>query len=93
MRRTQSHGGQARRVQSNGSQTRRVQSNGSQANGGVPPKPRGTPFKFLEKYNITDIKQIPTISYFSPVSQVLGIRPGDICKIERFSEVSSYLVD
>lgn len=44
--------------------------------------------KFLEKYNITDIKQIPTISYFSPVSQVLGIRPGDICKIERFSKTA-----
>lgn len=43
---------------------------------------------FMEKYNITNSKMIPTISYFSPVSLVLGIRPGDICKIERFSKTS-----
>lgn len=43
---------------------------------------------FIKKYNITDKKMIPTISYFSPVSQVLGIRPGNICKIERFSKTA-----
>lgn len=43
---------------------------------------------FMTKYNITNDKMIPTISYFSPVSKVLGIRPGDICKIERFSKTS-----
>lgn len=43
---------------------------------------------FLEKYNITNKKMIPTISYFSPVSIVLGIRPDDICKIERFSKTA-----
>ena len=45
---------------------------------------------FLEKYNITDERMIPTISYFSPVSIVLGIRPGDVCKIERFSKTAIY---
>ena len=44
--------------------------------------------QFITRYNITDNKQIPTISYFSPVSLVLGIRPGDICKIERFSKTA-----
>lgn len=44
--------------------------------------------KFMEKYNITDLKMIPNISYFSPISLVLGIRPGNICKIERFSKTS-----
>ena len=43
---------------------------------------------FLEKYNITNKKMIPTISYFSPVSILLGIRPDDICKIERFSKTA-----
>lgn len=44
--------------------------------------------EFINKYNITNTKMIPTISYFSPVSLVLGIRPGDICHIERFSKTS-----
>lgn len=44
--------------------------------------------EFINKYNITNIKMIPTLSYFSPVSLVLGIRPGDICHIERFSKTS-----
>lgn len=44
--------------------------------------------QFMKKYSITNTKMIPTISYFSPVSLVLGIRPGDICKIERFSKTS-----
>lgn len=44
--------------------------------------------EFMNKYSITNPKMIPTISYFSPVSLVLGIRPGDICKIERFSKTS-----
>ena len=44
--------------------------------------------EFINKYNITNTKMIPTLSYFSPVSLVLGIRPGDICHIERFSKTS-----
>lgn len=44
--------------------------------------------EFMKKYSITNTKMIPNISYFSPVSLVLGIRPGDICKIERFSKTS-----
>ena len=44
--------------------------------------------EFIKKYNITSNKMIPTISYFSPISIVLGIRPGDICHIERFSKTS-----
>lgn len=43
---------------------------------------------FIKKYNITNNEMIPTISYFSPVSLVLGFRPGDICKIERFSKTA-----
>ena len=39
-------------------------------------------------YNITDNSQIPDISRFSPVSQVIGIRPGDLCRIQRPSKTA-----
>ena len=44
--------------------------------------------EFKKYYNITNDNMIPNISYFSPVSLVLGMRPGDICKIERPSKTS-----
>uniref|UniRef100_A0A6C0IKA8 RNA polymerase subunit H/Rpb5 C-terminal domain-containing protein n=1 Tax=viral metagenome TaxID=1070528 RepID=A0A6C0IKA8_9ZZZZ len=40
------------------------------------------------KYNIMNDKQMPDISRFSPVSQLIGIRPGDICKITRPSKTA-----
>jgi DNA-directed RNA polymerase I, II, and III subunit RPABC1 len=43
---------------------------------------------FMKKYNILDNSQIPDISYFSPVSIVIGLRPDDIVKIERTSRTS-----
>jgi DNA-directed RNA polymerase subunit H (RpoH/RPB5) len=43
---------------------------------------------FMKKYNIFDKSQIPDISYFSPVSLVMGIRPNDVVKIERNSRTS-----
>ena len=43
---------------------------------------------FKKKYNILENKNIPDISYFSPVSIVLGIRPDDIVKIERKSRTA-----
>ena len=43
---------------------------------------------FMKKYNILDKSQIPDISYFSPVSIVLGIRPNDVVKIERNSRTA-----
>lgn len=43
---------------------------------------------FKKNYNITHDNEIPDISYFSPVSLVLGIRPGDIVEIERNSRTS-----
>jgi DNA-directed RNA polymerase I, II, and III subunit RPABC1 len=44
--------------------------------------------EFKKKYNILDNRNIPDISYFSPVSIVLGIRPDDIVKIERKSRTA-----
>lgn len=40
------------------------------------------------KYNIMSDNDIPDISRFSPVSQVIGIRPGNFCKIIRPSKTS-----
>ena len=41
-----------------------------------------------QKYNIHDDSQIPDISRFSPVSQVIGIRPGELCRIYRPSKTA-----
>jgi DNA-directed RNA polymerase subunit H (RpoH/RPB5) len=41
-----------------------------------------------QKYNITDLSQIPDISRFSPVSLVIGLRPGQLCEITRPSKTS-----
>jgi DNA-directed RNA polymerase I, II, and III subunit RPABC1 len=43
---------------------------------------------FMKKYNILDNSQIPDISYFSPVSIVIGLRPDNVVKIERTSRTS-----
>jgi len=40
------------------------------------------------KYNITNDSNMPDISRFSPVSQVIGIRPGQICEIIRPSKTA-----
>jgi DNA-directed RNA polymerase subunit H (RpoH/RPB5) len=42
----------------------------------------------FKKYNITDKKQIPDISRFSPVSLVIGLRPGELCEITRPSKTA-----
>jgi len=44
--------------------------------------------EFYTKYNIMSDKQIPEISRFDPVSQVIGIEPGNICKIIRPSKTA-----
>lgn len=44
--------------------------------------------QFMKKFNIMDKSQIPDISFFSPVSIVLGIRPNDVVKIERYSRTA-----
>lgn len=41
-----------------------------------------------QKYNIRDDSQIPDISRFSPVSQVIGLRPGELCRIYRPSKTA-----
>ena len=41
-----------------------------------------------KKYNIMDNSQLPEISRFDPVSQVIGARPGDIVEIQRQSKTA-----
>lgn len=41
-----------------------------------------------KRYNITDDSMFPSISYFDPVCMVLGVRPDNICKIERHSKTA-----
>jgi DNA-directed RNA polymerase subunit H (RpoH/RPB5) len=40
------------------------------------------------KYNITDKNQFPDISRFDPVARVIGLRPGQVCKIIRPSKTT-----
>ena len=42
----------------------------------------------MKKYNITDKNQFPEISRFDPVSQVIGLRPGQVCEIIRPSKTA-----
>ena len=42
--------------------------------------------EIIEKqYNIMEQKQFPEISRFDPVAQAIGLRPTELCKIERSS--------
>jgi DNA-directed RNA polymerase subunit H (RpoH/RPB5) len=41
-----------------------------------------------QRYNISSDSQIPDISRFSPVSQVISIRPGELCHIIRPSKTA-----
>ena len=41
-----------------------------------------------KKYNITNFKQMPSISRYDPVSLAIGLRPGQVCKIIRPSKTS-----
>ena len=41
-----------------------------------------------KRFNITEDSMFPEISRFDPVSQVIGIRPGEVCEIIRPSKTS-----
>ena len=44
--------------------------------------------EIMKKYNITDKIQFPGISRFDPVAKVIGLRPGQVCRIIRPSKTS-----
>ena len=41
--------------------------------------------KIMKQYNITKDKEFPDISRFDPVSQAMGVRPGEVMEITRSS--------
>jgi DNA-directed RNA polymerase subunit H (RpoH/RPB5) len=41
-----------------------------------------------KQYNLTGVQQLPEISRFDPVSLLICMRPGQVCKIERNSQTS-----
>ena len=41
--------------------------------------------KIMQQYNITKDKEFPDISRFDPVSQAIGVRPGEVMEITRSS--------
>ena len=43
-----------------------------------------------QKYNITDNAQLPEISRFDPVALAIGLRPGEVCHIQRPSKTAIY---
>jgi len=43
---------------------------------------------FMKKYQIRNKNQLPEISRFDPQALVIGIRPGEICKIQRPSSTA-----
>ena len=42
----------------------------------------------MKKFNLSEDSDLPDISRFSPVSMVIGIRPGEICEITRPSRTA-----
>ena len=40
------------------------------------------------QYNILDDKQVPQISAFDPVAKCILLKPGQLCKINRFNKIS-----
>lgn len=42
----------------------------------------------MKKYNIENINQFPEISRFDPVSIAIGIKPNEVCEIQRPSKTS-----
>ena len=42
--------------------------------------------EMMKKYNISNTSQLPDISRYDPVALAIGMRPGDVCKIDRASK-------
>lgn len=44
--------------------------------------------EIMKKYNISNKNDLPDISRFDPVARVIGLRPGNVCKIVRSSKTA-----
>lgn len=42
--------------------------------------------EMMKRYNVADKSQLPDISRYDPVALAIGMRPGDVCKIDRPSK-------
>jgi DNA-directed RNA polymerase subunit H len=42
--------------------------------------------EMMKKYNVANKSQLPDISRYDPVALAIGMRPGDVCKIDRPSK-------
>jgi DNA-directed RNA polymerase subunit H (RpoH/RPB5) len=42
--------------------------------------------EMMKKYNVGDKSQLPDISRYDPVALAIGMRPGDVCRIDRASK-------
>ena len=50
--------------------------------------PESEVINIMKKYNITDKIQFPDISRFDPVARAIGLRPGQLCHIDRPSKTA-----
>ena len=44
--------------------------------------------KIFKDYNITKNNQLPEIGQFDPVACAIFLKPGDVCRIERYDQIS-----
>ena len=44
--------------------------------------------QMMAKYNITHPDMLPNISRYDPVAMAMGMRPGQVCRIDRFSKTA-----
>lgn len=44
--------------------------------------------EIMKKYNVRNKTELPDISRFDPVAQVIGLRPGKVCEITRISKTA-----
>jgi DNA-directed RNA polymerase subunit H (RpoH/RPB5) len=42
----------------------------------------------MAQYNIANTDMLPNISRYDPVAMAIGMRPGQVCRIERFSKTA-----
>ena len=42
----------------------------------------------MTKYNIAHLDMLPNISRYDPVAMAIGMRPGQVCRIDRFSKTA-----
>jgi DNA-directed RNA polymerase subunit H (RpoH/RPB5) len=44
--------------------------------------------EMMMRYNVSNTDMLPNISCYDPVAMAIGMRPGQVCRIERFSKTA-----